>query len=71
MYIQLHFLATARHNKQIRTCIPNIACQLGMKHTCTVSKACVPVVMLNQCNFLLFAGGAGTSLTSLSCFLFA
>jgi len=45
--------------------IPDIACQLGMKLTWVgvplpeASGAYVPIVMFNQCNFLLFVGGAG------------
>ena len=52
--------------------IPDIASQLGMKLTWAgvplpeASGAYVPIVMFNQCNFLLFAGVAGMSLTSLS-----
>jgi len=52
--------------------IPDIASQLGTKLTWAgvplpeASEACVPIVMFNHCKFLLFAGGAGMSLTSLS-----
>jgi len=44
----------------------SIAFQLGMKVTWAgvpLPEASVPIVMFNQCNFLLFAGGAGMSLT--------
>jgi len=70
MYIQLHFLVTARHN--------NIACQLDMKLTWAgaplleASEACVPIVMFNQCNFLLCWWCRHiTYFTVLCCFLFA